>query len=386
MHKELRLVRNIMSESVLKRIERDLKSIAELKQIRTLSLPHGHDFCSNDYLALSRHPEIVEAVRKGLANSGFGSTSSRFIRGERDKNGSLEKRLAEFKRSEKALLFSSGYAANIGALSCLIKPGDLVFSDALNHASIIDGLRLSKAQIIIYPHLDIQYLRRILKDSPRDQPKFLVTESLFSMDGDIAPLPIYADLCHQYHAALMVDEAHAVGIFGQSGSGLIEHFGLEDEVFLSINGLGKAFGCYGAFAAAKEQVIEYLIQTARTLMFSTAPPPVLLSAIDRALSLVISGDHLRKKLFHNIALLNESLMECGLIWCDKEPTPIMPIMLKNNYEALKASNKMRTLGYDIRAIRPPTVPEGSARLRLCTNVTHTDDLLLEVVSHLREIL
>ena len=379
-------MRNIMSESVLKRIERDLKCIAELKQIRTLSLPHGHDFCSNDYLALSRHPEIIEAVMEDLAHSGLGSTSSRFIRGERDKNCTLEKRLAEFKRSEKALLFSSGYSANIGALSCLIKKGDLVFSDALNHASIIDGLRLSKAQIIIYPHLDVQHLRGILKDTPQGPAKFLITESLFSMDGDIAPLPIYADLCHKYDVALMVDEAHAVGIIGQNGSGLIEHFGLEDEVLLSINGLGKAFGCYGAFAAAKEQVIEYLVQTARTLMFSTAPPPVLLSAIDRALSLVKSGDHLRKKLFHNIALLNESLTECGLIRPDKELTPIMPIMLKNNHEAMEASNKMRALGYDIRAIRPPTVPEGSARLRLCTNVTHTDDLLLEVVSRLREVL
>jgi 8-amino-7-oxononanoate synthase len=369
---------------LIHRLERELSALRDREQLRVLRPPRGHDFCSNDYLALARHPQIIEAVKHSVEQDGYGATSSRFIRGENASFHHVQKRLAHFKGCESALLFSSGYAANLGALSSLIGKDDLVFSDALNHASIIDGLRLSGATINIYPHLDVHHLKNALNDAPKSAQKFLVTESLFSMDGDIAPLDIYADLAQRYETALIVDECHAVGLYGHQGAGLVNQFGIDDQVLLSINGLGKAFGCYGGFVAGENLVIDYLVQKARTLMFTTALPPLALAAIDAALNLVMVGD-LQAKFFHNVSYLSQRLTACGLLEQNTK-TPIFPIILKENGRAKAVAEALKECGYDIKAIRPPTVPEDSARLRITANIAHSHELMDGFIAALKRIL
>ena len=262
---------------------------------------------------------------------------------------SLQKRLARFKHCEAALLFSSGYAANVGALSCLMRKGDLVFSDRLNHASIIDGLRLSGANIHIFTHLDVDELCREIANASKLVQKFLVTESLFSMDGDIAPLDKYAQIARDFNVALVVDEAHSVGLYGQRGSGLVNQFAIEGEVTLSINGLGKAFGCYGAFVAGNETVIDYLTQNARTLMYSTALPPLAIAAIDAALDLIENGDQLREKLFYNVSLFKELWPQFSI----NTASPIIPIVIGENLRTINIADRLQNAGFDVRAIRPP---------------------------------
>lgn len=373
-------------KSVINRILDELEELRALHQIRTLRPKAGIDFCSNDYFLLSKNPHVKNAIKESLDEEGYGSSSSRFIRGECERYSAVQKRLAQFKKSDSALLFSSGYAANLGTLSSLIKKGDLVFSDQLNHASIIDGIRLSGASIRVFPHLDIDALANELKDAEKGIHKFLVTESLFSMDGDIAPLDKYAELAHAYDAALIVDEAHAVGLYGSCGSGLISQFGIDDEVLASINGLGKAFGCFGAFVAGSELLINFITQRARTLMFSTALPPLSVAAIGAALDIVIDGEDLRKKLFLNVATFSDTLASKNLNSIHHAASPIIPVIVGDNLKAIEIADRMQTFGFDVRAIRPPTVPKDSARLRITTNVDHSEELICAFVDHLRRLL
>lgn len=364
-----------------KRMAEELQGLKEQALLRKLTVPCGHDFSSNDYFALSQHEQIKAVVKESVDSHGYGSTSSRFIRGERALYQALEERLASWCNAPSALLFSCGYMANIGVLTSLIKKEDIVFSDSLNHASIIDGLRLTNAKVIIFPHRDLGWLSNALKETPVAGAKFIVTESLFSMDGDIAPLNDYADLARKYDAPLIVDEAHAVGIYGPGGTGLIDHFGIRNEVLCAINGLGKAFGCYGAFIAGPTMAIELIKQRARTLMYSTALPPLALCAIDEALSLIIAGDHLRKALFANMTHLQSLHNFKGPL-----AAPIVPVILNDSERALKVAARLNELGFDVRAIRWPTVAKDSARLRITTKVSHTSALIDEFLSHLRACL
>lgn len=364
----------------------ELTTIAADDQTRVLRSPIGHDFCSNDYFSLSRHETIIAAAQNSLAIDGYGSSSSRYIRGERDHYEVLQTKLAHFKQSESALLFSSGYAANLGVLSSLIKKDDVVFSDQLNHASIIDGVRLSGATIKVFPHNNVDSLRTMIAETKVQGQKFLVTESLFSMDGDAAPLDLYAEIAQQFNVALIVDEAHAVGLYGKNGAGLINHFGVENAVLVSTNGLGKAFGCYGAFVAGNRLVIDYLVQRARTLMFSTALPPLCISAIDAALSLIIEGNHLRTRLFQNVALLNYLLSRAGITNAPSFMSPIAPIILGSNQYAQAISDQLCQAGFDVRAIRPPTVATNSSRLRITTNVSQSTEMINSLVEHLSSFL
>jgi|SRR5579871_2005272 len=372
-----------MSSSLSLRLEHELHRYRQGDLWRELNPPQGVDFCSNDYLGLSKHPHILNAVKATLAEEGYGSSSSRFIRGDRKQVQALEMRLARFKQCAKAVLFSSGYAANVGVLSALIKKGDAVFSDRLNHASIIDGLRLSGADIGIFSHLDVEDLHAQLAQASPQQQKFIVTESLFSMDGDIAPLDRYADLARKFDAALIVDEAHGLGLYGKAGAGLIDHFGVGESVTLSINGLGKAFGCYGAVVAGSEMAIDYVTQRARTLMYSTALPPLAISAIDAALDLVLNGDELRADLFSKASLYPRLLpvnVGYGLL------SPIIPVVIGDNGRALIAAKRLQEAGFDIRAIRPPSVPNNGSRLRITVNVSQTKDLIESLLHSLQSLL
>lgn len=363
--------------------------LAELKDLRAQSLlrllapPTGRDFCSNDYLKLAHHPRVVRVAAQGLLEYGFGSSSSRFVRGERAIWPKVEQELALFKGSEAALMFSSGYAANIGALPALLREGDVVFSDALNHASLIDGLRLSRCETLIYRHLNNQDLvDKIKKMKPAKG--FIITESLFSMDGDVANLHELVAIARHYDLGLILDESHAVGLFGKRGSGLVEHFDLDPNEVLTINGLGKAMGCYGAFVAGNVPTIELIKQRARSLIYSTALPPLHGLAISQALKLTDEG--LRQKLWDNCRALNEELSTVPGFRKNESLSPIFAVITGQNERALFAAQFLQENGFDVRAIRPPSVPQNTARLRCTANVDQTLDEIKELSCLLREVL
>lgn len=329
--------------------------------LRTLEPPTGLDLCSNDYLGLARHARVRRRLAQAVARLGVGSTGSRLLRGHRAAFGNVEERFAALKGTEAALYFGSGWAANLGVLSAFPQEGDLILSDELNHASLIDGMRLSKTRRVVYPHCDTAALRRILETEPCEGIRFVVTETLFSMDGDLAPLREIAQLQGQHDFELIVDEAHAVGVYGNRGSGLVEELGCEESVLMSINSAGKALGVSGAFACGPKWAIQQLIQSARPFVFSTAPPPALAEAISEALDILAEEPARRRRVrahgrrFRDLAGLGPG------------DSPIVPVVLGTNRRALESAAQLRAEGYDVRAIRPPTVPKGTARLRVSLN-------------------
>ncbi|MDA1312856.1 MAG: 8-amino-7-oxononanoate synthase [Acidobacteria bacterium] len=345
---------------------------------RKLRRPAGIDLSSNDYLGLADHRLVRAAMAQAVLHEGVGSTGSRLLRGERAGFAQIEERFAAWKGNEASLYFSSGYAANLGVLSTFLEEGDVVFSDELNHASLIDGMRLGRARRVIFPHCDVTALRSLLGSTRRSEPgegqRFLVTESLFSMDGDIAPLAEYAELCRETDTRLIVDEAHAVGVYGERGSGLIERSGIDADVFLSVNTAGKALGVSGAFVAGPRWAIDFLVQRARTFVFTTASPPSVAAAIDAALNVIAEQPELRAKTLVFARRLRTLLSEAGIRGTDGE-SQIIPIFLGDNERAVEVATVLQQEGFDVRAIRPPTVPEGTARLRISVNAKlHEADL------------
>ena len=348
------------------RIRRVLGELDAQGLRRELRSPSGIDLSSNDYLGLADHPLIRAAMAQAVLQEGIGSTASRLLRGERKAFHDIERRFADWKGTEASLYFTSGYAANLGVLSSFLQEGDVVFSDELNHASLIDGIRLGRARRVIFPHCDVRALRAALVSEQAPRQRFLVTESLFSMDGDFAPLEDYAELCRETGTALIVDEAHAVGVFGERGTGWIEQAGVGRDVFLSVNTAGKAFGVCGAFVAGPRWAIEFLIQRARTFVFTTAPPPSLAAALDAALSVVVREPELRVRTLRFAGKLRSMLAEMGVRVPEGE-SQIIPIVLGDNERAMAAAEALQKDGFDVRAIRPPTVPQGTARLRMSVN-------------------
>lgn len=335
--------------------------------LRTLRPPSGVDLSSNDYLQLSTHPEVVSRLVHAVGRSGAGSTGSRLLCGERESFAQVERRFAAFKETEASLYFSSGYLANLAVLTTLPEVGDLIFSDASNHASLIDGARLSRAETVVFPHNDVGALRRALCQPDRGLGlQFVVVESLFSMGGDMAPLVDYAEVCDACGALLIVDEAHAVGIFGERGSGLIEATGIRPMITASINTAGKALGVAGAFVAASTSTIAYLTQRARPFVFSTAPPPALADAIQASLDLVEAEPERRRRLHQRSAHLRARLGGAGI---DVLPgsSQILSVMVGDNDRAVRIAAALQADGFDVRAIRPPSVPDGTARLRVSVN-------------------
>lgn len=340
---------------------------------RVLRPPSGIDLSSNDYLGLATHPRLVHRLVEAARIYGCGATASRLLRGHREIFTEVERRFAAVKGAEAALYFASGYAANLGVLTTFLEPEDVVFSDERNHASLIDGMRLTRARRVIFPHRDVATLARLLREEVGAGQKFLVTESLFSMDGDRAPLREYAALCRETQTALIVDEAHAVGLYGARGSGLIEELGVADDVFLSINTAGKALGVCGAFVAGPAWAIEYLVQRARPFVFSTAPPPALLAALDEALTLLEEEPERRARVRENAHRFRAALAEAGVAIPDGD-TQIIPVILGESARAMAVAAALQREGFDVRAIRPPTVPPGTARLRISVNV-HADEAI-----------
>jgi len=374
-----------MTERLSDRIRARMRVLDEGGLLRTLRAPAGVDLSSNDYLGLANHPHVTLRMAEAVAREGAGSTGSRLLRGHREVFAAVESRFAGFKGTDRSLYFSSGYLANLAVLTTFPEAGDLILSDERNHASLIDGIRLSRARREVFRHNDVEHVRRLLDVSHETGQRFLVVESLFSMDGDEAPLEAYAELCKASGAHLIVDEAHAVGVYGARGSGLIEARGVEDAVCLSVNTAGKALGVSGAFVAGADWAIDYLIQRARPFIFSTAAPPAIAPAIEASLDLVEREPWRRQTVLERSTDLRRRLGQAGL------PPPaggsqIVPVIVGDNTRALTVADALATAGFDVRAIRPPTVPAGSARLRVSVNVNVTTDHICGFVEALTEAL
>jgi 8-amino-7-oxononanoate synthase len=328
---------------------------------------------SNNYLGLAGHPAI-EAAMAEAALRGAGATASRLVAGTDPETLAVEQELAAWKATEAALLFGSGYAANLGVLTALLGRGDAVFSDSLNHASIIDGCRLSGATIHRYRHCDTDQLASQLESAGDAPRKLIVTESVFSMDGDVAPLAELADLAERHDAALVVDEAHAAGVFGPRGEGLVRELELGDRVSLTIGTIGKAFGVYGAYVAGGQVWTDWLVNTCRPFIFTTALPPAVVGGIRAALELVAEADDLRAALRSRAQEFRVGLAALGLDTAGST-TQIVPVVVGANERAVTFSEALERSGVLGIAIRPPTVPEGTARIRLSLTAAHTDEHL-----------
>ena len=360
--------------SLAQRVAAHTRALGDAGLLRTLRPPQGIDLCSNDYLALARHPRLVEQMIDGIRREGCGSTGSRLLRGDRDAFAGLERQFAAFKGAERSLYFSTGYLANIAVLTAFPESGDVIFSDERNHASLIDGIRLSAARCVVFPHGDVETLGRLLEQHHDGGQAFVVIESLFSMDGDIAPLAGYAAVCRAAGAALIVDEAHAVGVYGARGSGLIEAAGIDADVFVSVNTAGKALGVSGAFVGGPAWAIEYLVQRARPFVFSTAPLPALVSALEASLSIVAGEPDRRDVLTRLSSRLRTQLQHAGLS-VPHGTSHIIPVLIGENERAILVAQTLQAQGFDVRAIRPPTVPAGTARLRITVNVGLTGEIV-----------
>ncbi|WZX23320.1 8-amino-7-oxononanoate synthase [Myxococcus stipitatus] len=335
------------------------------------------NFSSNDYLGLAASAAVRAAAIAAVERHGVGTGASRLVMGDTSAHHRLEARLMAFERAEAVLLFNSGYAANTGILPALVGAGDAVFSDALNHASLVDGCRLSRARVVVYPHADVDALAKALAETP-GRRKLVVTDTVFSMDGDVAPLRDIVDVCRAHGAALMVDEAHATGVLGARGAGLCEELGLEGQVDLRMGTLSKALGGQGAYVATSRVVADLLISRARPFIFSTSLPAALCAAAEAAVDAVESDSDLRPRLWRNIRRFSDGLRAMGL---RAEPrSAVFPVVLGEPERALDAALRLREAGVLVKAIRPPTVPEGTSRLRFCLSAAHTVghvDLALE---------
>jgi 8-amino-7-oxononanoate synthase len=331
--------------------------------------------CSNDYLGLAGHPRVREAAAEAALRWGAGAGAARLVSGNMEPHRALERRLAAFKGYEAALLFGSGYLANTGAIAALARRGEVVFSDALNHASIIDGCRLSRAETFVYRHGDVEHLAWGLREAA-GRGSLIVTDGVFSMDGDLAPLPELARLARRHGCLLMVDEAHATGALGPGGRGSVAAAGLSGEVDLVVGTLGKALGSYGAYVCAGREPVEYLLNAARSFVFSTAPAPPALAAAQAALELLESNPRLVERLGANAATLRGALAAEGL-GAGGGGTQIVPLEVGTAAATMELCERLLERGVFAQGIRPPTVPEGSSRLRFTAMATHEPHELRE---------
>ncbi|MBS2021270.1 MAG: 8-amino-7-oxononanoate synthase [Deltaproteobacteria bacterium] len=343
------------------------------------------NFSSNDYLGLATDPRLAAALSRGAAQHGSGAGASRLVCGDFDAHHALERAIADLEGTEASLLFNSGYAANCGLIPALVGPGDLIASDALNHASLIDGCRLSRASVEVYAHGDLDVLGRILAQASRARRRLVLTDTVFSMDGDRAPLAGLAALCDKHGALLVVDEAHATGILGPRGAGLVAALGLGAHVDARMGTLSKAAGLVGAHVSGSRLLRDLLINQARTLIFSTALPPAISVAALEATRIITSpeGDALRTRLFDNVTTLAQGLQAIGVP--ARTDSPIFPVVTGSPESAVHAMLHLRRRGILAKAIRPPTVPEGTSRLRIAVSAAHTKDQLSALVDALRTI-
>ncbi|MBV6465796.1 MAG: 8-amino-7-oxononanoate synthase [Candidatus Brocadia sp.] len=328
-------------------------------------------FCSNNYLGLANHPKVKQASIEAIRQYGWGTGASRLVSGNMTLHQELEKTIAAFKGTEESILFPTGYMANLGALCALVSKGDIVIGDKLNHASIIDGCRLSGATFRIYPHKDVNQLASLLQRSSGYRRKLVVTDSVFSMDGDTAPLPEIADIARRYDAMLMVDDAHATGVFGKQGKGFIEHCGLEGKIDVVMGSLSKAIGSIGGFIAGSKPLIAFLKNKARPFIYTTALPPAVCAASLAGLTLIRDDASLIDGLWKNIHEVKSRLSKFANT--PAVESPIIPLIVGSAEDAAKLSAKLYENGILIPAIRPPTVPPNTSRLRISLMATHSED-------------
>jgi 8-amino-7-oxononanoate synthase len=341
---------------------------------------------SNNYLGLANHAALAAAAKEAIDRYGCGSGASRLISGNMALHEELEERLAEFKGSESALVFNSGFQANTGILSTLAGDGDVILSDALNHASIIDGCRLSRARTVVYAHGDLDQLEAALKLAVHSRRRLIVTESIFSMDGDEAPLGGIVELAERHGAMVMVDEAHGTGLFGANGAGVVAKLGLGERVQVQMGTLGKALGGFGAYVAGSSALRELLINRCRSFIFTTSLPPAVMAMAIAAIDLVRREPERRETLWNNCRYLTENLRGLGL-QAGASASAILPLIIGDARTCMKFSERLLERGVFAQGIRPPTVPPGTSRLRITVMATHTRahlDRALAVFKEARE--
>jgi 8-amino-7-oxononanoate synthase len=363
------------------RISREINGLRERSLFRTLDQPAGVNLVSNDYLGLAYDPRLRDKIAEAVRSSArAGSTGSRLLSGNAREWEDLESEFAGFVGTEATLYFGSGYAANVGLLSTILRPGDVVFSDALNHASLIDGMRLSDATRVIYPHGDLAYLENALARNVNNVgARVIVTETVFSMEGDIAPLKELLGLAQKYRAELILDEAHAVGVMGPEGRGMAAAMGIERELLASVHTCGKALASAGAFVCGGTDLRNYLINRARSFVFSTAMPPYFAGQIRAALELARGAESERRYLQEIAATLRKGLIAAG-IDCGTSATQIVPVMLGREETALFVAGELQRQGFAVKAIRPPTVPAGTSRIRLSLNSRVSRDEIRRLIA------
>lgn len=339
------------------------------------------DFASNDYLGLSNHPSVVTAAAEAVRTHGLGSKASALICGRTDLHAALERKLASFEGTEAAVLFPTGMAANTGTVAALASAGDVVFSDRLNHASLIDGCRASGAKVQIYNHRDLDAFRvSIARESARR--KFIVTDSMFSMDGDYAPLSELCEIAESNDAAIIVDEAHATGVFGERGRGICERLGVEDRVAVRVGTLSKAVGTLGGFVSGSQPLIDYLWNKARTQIYSTALPPAVCAAAQAAIGAIETEPFRREQLLEMSRSFRNKLSQAGIDPMPGSIGPIVPIVLNEPEAAISVSNALLHDGFLVGAIRPPTVPKGTSRLRVSLHFGTSDEVIEKLVDRI----
>ena len=372
-------------------IERQLEEIKSRNLYRQLKVVDGEqdatvrlngrevlNLSSNNYLGLANHPALKQAAREALDRYGCGSGASRLISGNMTAHEELEQRIARFKGTEAALVFNSGYQANVGIIATLVGKDDVVLSDQLNHASIIDGCRLSRAAVAVYRHCDMDHLASLLEKAPATARKLIATESIFSMDGDIAPLREIVGLAERHGAMVMVDEAHATGVRGAGGAGVVAELGLGDRVPVQMGTLGKALGAFGAYVAGSARLKELLVNRARSFIFTTSLPPVIMAMAAAAVDLVRKEPERQCALQRNTELLRNGLEQLG--YSVVGSTQIIPVIVGEEQPCMNLAAQLLESGFYLQGIRPPTVPPGTSRLRVTTMATHTAEQMQQALS------
>lgn len=372
----------MITEGFLENNLKELESQSMLRCLRQVESAQGREiviegrkvlnFCSNNYLGLADDQRIIVAAKQSLDKRGFGSGASRLVCGNMDVHAILEQKIAQLKQTQRAILFNSGYGANTGIIPALCDRQGIIFSDRLNHASIIDGILLSRAQFKRYQHNDMESLENLLKDSGGYKKRLIVTDTVFSMDGDRANLKEMVKLAKKYEASIMVDEAHGFGILGANGGGLVEEEGLIGQIDIQMGTFSKAAGCFGAYVAGSASLCDYLINHARSFIYTTAMPASIAAAACVAIDLIKQDKARRMELLAKAEYLRRGLNARGLDTLHST-TPIIPILLKDSAKALAVSKKLLEQGIFVQAIRPPTVPVNTARLRATVMATHTQE-------------
>ncbi|HKY06590.1 MAG TPA: 8-amino-7-oxononanoate synthase [Candidatus Binatia bacterium] len=381
------------AENFIRRELEELKKASLYRSLRSVDGEQGPilivdgrevlNFSSNNYLGIANHPALAEAAKAAIDRYGCGSGASRLISGNMLMHDALEAKLAAFKGTEAALVFNSGFQANTGILSTLAGEGDAILSDALNHASIIDGCRLSRAKTVVYPHCDLDQLEKSLKGLASCRRKLIVTESIFSMDGDEAPLAGIVELAERYRAEVMVDEAHATGLFGSSGAGVVAKLGLGERVLVQMGTLGKALGGFGAYVAGSADLRELLINRCRSFIFTTSLPPAVMAMAMAAIDLVTREPERRERLWENCRRMTKGLRALG--FAADASSAIVPVIIGDAGKCMRLSEGLMERGIFAQGIRPPTVPPGTSRLRITLMASHTSDQIDRMVETLEAV-